>query len=409
MNKIDIFDVFLKKYSVGIKNLLKQYSLDLNDYSDEKIKDLLILNFSNLLSLNVSDSDIFDSLFYHLNDYLKNNKKPVDKKNKIYICPGCLFLGKTTFLLGTRLLSCKVCSFEASKPCDAKYLDLYKKFSTHSSKGYRCGDCDNFIPASLAYEQVVICPYLNCTFVGDINSLKVMRHPSSSETKENVDIKSSAKNIIHDSTINTIQQIIEYQSNNLAFTKYNFTLVHKLSVYKAFASLLNQKPDDMKNYLLGSRTGGFQHKVFQEYIRILEQSLPFTIKKNNKVEVVDSLLNKHLCIFDGISNFNSIIKNFCVKNNTTEFYIGGRKGSYTKPFYIGKVLNVIDLNSNKSITDKVVEYSFSKIIFKDIEDNTPVRISHLRIPPHYQMGGMVYVNRVRKSIVDQIKNIEDVV
>ena len=82
MNKIDIFDLFIKKYSLGIKNLLKQYSLDLNEYSDEKIKDLLILNFSNLLSLNVSESDIFDSLFYHFNDYLKNNKKPVDKKIK---------------------------------------------------------------------------------------------------------------------------------------------------------------------------------------------------------------------------------------------------------------------------------------------------------------------------------------
>jgi hypothetical protein len=51
----------------------------------------------------------------------------------------------------------------------------------------------------------------------------------------------------------------------------------------------------------------------------------------------------------------------------------------------------------------VKDYSFSKIRVQDIEPGTPVTVTHLRVPPHYQMGGMAYVNRIRKKIVERAK------
>jgi hypothetical protein len=94
-----------------------------------------------------------------------------------------------------------------------------------------------------------------------------------------------------------------------------------------------------------------------------------------------------------------------IKNNTKEFYIGGRKAVYTQPYYIGKLLNVIDKTTKKSLISNVSDYSFSKIRIKDIKPGTEVNVTHLRIPPHYQMGGMVYINRIRKRIVEKSLSI----
>ncbi len=160
----------------------------------------------------------------------------------------------------------------------------------------------------------------------------------------------------------------------------------------------------MVAYLAGnSRSGGFQAKTFQEYIRLLEESLPFTYNKGKKVFLINSLLDDKLNLFSGISVFEEIINDkLVIKNGTTEFYIGGRKGSIAKPYYIGKLLNVVDKNTKQSLMDKVVEYSFLRIKMKDVNLATPVIVTHLRVAPHYQMGGMVYVNRVRKKIKERL-------
>ena len=86
---------------------------------------------------------------------------------------------------------------------------------------------------------------------------------------------------------------------------------------------------------------GFQCKIFQEYIRLLEETLPFSFKKSKKVYVVESLLDENVSLFDGVSNFEGVInENGVIKNRTMEFYIGGRQGSITRPYYIGKLLSL---------------------------------------------------------------------
>jgi hypothetical protein len=145
-----------------------------------------------------------------------------------------------------------------------------------------------------------------------------------------------------------------------------------------------------------------QHKIFQEFVKLLEESLPFSFKKNGKMYEVKTLTDENLCIFDGVSEFTaSVDERREIPNETQELYVGGRKGSYCRSFYIGKVLDIIDIDSQKSILDQMKEYTFFKIAMSDaINPGQKVMVKHLRIP-HYQMGGMVYLNRIRRNIVDK--------
>ena len=214
-------------------------------------------------------------------------------------------------------------------------------------------------------------------------------------------------------SVKWLKNIIELQKCSVAYYGSNATVKHKEYVYQAISSLLDQFPQEMTDYLCRNNNAhhGFQHLIFQKYIALLEKDLPFFITKNKKKIKIDSLLNEHLCLFDGISNYTSIISEaLTIPNETIEFYIGGRQGAYAKPYYLGKLLDVINLNDNQSILCSVKKYSFNKIYLQNIDPGIPVKVIHLRIPPHYQMGGMVYVNRVLKLLVEEIKksSIEEV-
>jgi hypothetical protein len=252
-------------------------------------------------------------------------------------------------------------------------------------------------------KEEIICPYFDCLFVGKASDLKKMHHPTL-QKNQIIEIEKNSNVTIQPTNNSKIKEVIESQLNNLLYTNYNFTVKHKSLVYQAILNLLDKFPEQMSNYLMfQSRSGGFQHKIFQEYISLLEKSLPFVYKKNNKVFRINNLLDSNLCLFDGISVFECLVDNNMVKNQTKEYYIGGRLAKHNKPYYIGKLLNIVDKSTKLSIMDNVTEYSFSKIKLRDIVPGTPVIVTHLRVPPHYQMGGMVYVNRIRKKIVDEIK------
>jgi hypothetical protein len=210
--------------------------------------------------------------------------------------------------------------------------------------------------------------------------------------------------------IKAIKEIIETQSNNAAYSSSNATVRHKQCVYQAFGNLLEKNPEEMSAYILNSTDShmGFQHKIFQEYVSLLEDSLPFFVFKNRKPIKIDNILDEHLGIFDGISVFEGIVNTkLAIKNETKEFYIGGRKATYTKPYYIGKLLNIIQQDTKTPLMQNVRDYSFSKIHMFDVRPGTLVTVTHLRVPPHYQMGGMAYVNRIRKKIVERARLLTD--
>lgn len=364
-------------------------------------------------------------LFYIVNAYCRKLSSPDSKKKSEYICPGCLFLGMATLVNFDKTFQCEECHAQLKAATDPKQIFFYRAFAVHNKRGYHCQDCNRFIPHPLDNVSTVSCPYFDCTFVGEYKDLHPMHHTTSQTNPERLvlDVTQDGHRYFKDSIVSTevsalsalemkedlqykvdvIKDVIDSQISHVAYSGSDFTIKHKQFVYQSFAILLQRQPEEMVGYLLdGTRSGGFQHKVFQEYIKLLEESLPFLIKKGNKRHRVDNLLSEHLCIFSGISVFSGVVgDNLSIKNGTIEYYIGGRKASYTEPYYIGKLLNVLHTETKEPLLHLVKEYSFSKIKFKDIPSGTPVTVTHLRIPPHYQMGGMVYVNRVRKKIVER--------
>lgn len=425
---------FLKVHKQGIATMHKIFFHTSNQLSlDALIAELTdelrtgCVTFINK-NLNTMD-DLYPYLFYIANAFCKKRAQPLIKKLTEYLCPGCLFLGNVNIIECDRILECSECFDKLNSKLDDKHIKLFSTFAKHNKQGYKCSECNRFIPQPFNNISTISCPYFDCFFVGEFSSLKKMHHPTSQSNPEKLildssfDGKSSLKDKIKSSDldviskieikeeiyhqIKAIKDIIESQKNNVIYSSSDFTSKHKILCYQAFSVLLEKYPIEMVGYLSkNTRSGGFQNKVFQEYIKLLENSLPFSFKKNNKVMIVDSLLNENLSLFDGISVFEEIVnEKLIVKNSTSEFYIGGRSASYTKPYYIGKLLNIIDKKTRISLIDKVEEYTFSKIKMKNVVPGTNVAVTHLRVPPHYQLGGMVYVNRVRKKIVDRINAI----
>jgi hypothetical protein len=370
-------------------------------------------------------------LFYIANSFCKKMAKPSVKQKVEYICPGCVFLGKEySTLVFDKVFQCNECWSELKTTTDPKKLFFFQTFAKHNKSGFHCPDCERFIPQPLDNSSSTSCPYFDCFFVGSVTDMHKMHHPTSKSNPEKLllDFSKNGGPLLRDSIpshevdaqtqlevaedlqekLKSLQDIIETQSNNVPYSSADATIRHKQYVYQAFSKLLNEYPAEMIGYLLNSSDShvGFQHKIFQEYIKLLEEALPFFVTKNRKLHKIDNLLDDTLCLFDGISVYDSMVTDkLVVKNETKEFYIGGRKATYTKPYYIGKLLNVIERDNKFSLMESVKDYSFSRIRMRDIKPGTMVTVTHLRVPPHYQMGGMAYVNRIRKKIVERAKVI----
>lgn len=200
-----------------------------------------------------------------------------------------------------------------------------------------------------------------------------------------------------------LKQIINDISINSSFTSCNYTVKQKIIMCQAFLNILDKFPEEMSEYLIkGTRGSSLQNKIFKCYLELLEQSLPFSYVKGNKKYIIDSITDKNLNIFTGLEEFEQYINSqHKIKNNTSNIYIGGRKASYVKPYFIGKLLDVVNIENNCSLLSHVDDYTFSYIKMSKIVPGTKVKVIHLGVPPHYQMGPMVYLNRIRV----QIKNL----
>jgi hypothetical protein len=426
-----LVDNFLQKHAQGIATMHRIYfrnndPLAVRALIAELVEELKTgcVTFFNKEDADVAELDPY--LFYIANAFCKKKAAPILKKKTEYLCPGCLFLGKESLITTVnKFFRCDDCEEALRQTNDPKKVNFFRTFFKHNKNGYRCGDCERFIPHPMDDSPTVSCPYFDCAFVGSWSSLRRMHHPTSESNAEilTLDMTQESGKTFKDAIVSEdvsaltqleiqeeldgkvklLRDIIDYQSNNVPYSSSDFTVKHKCLAYQSFTNLLKRHPAEMVDYLLnGSRSGGFQHRIFQEYVRLLEVSLPYSFKKNNKFFKVESLLDDNLNLFEGISVFNAITTDKLeIKNGTKEFYIGGRKASVTKPYYIGKLLSVTEKNNKTPLTEKVVEYSFSKIKMKDIVPGTEVIVTHLRVPPHYQMGGMVYVNRIRKKIIDR--------
>ena len=431
-----LINAFIKKHQQGIVTMQRIHLRDTNEISIraliEELTEELRTGCVTFINKNDEMEELDSYLFYIANAFYKKKATATAqvKKKTNYMCPGCLFLNKSNPVISlNKIFKCDECETELKLATDPKSSMFYRTFFRHNKNGYHCQDCDRFIPHPIDESPIVSCPYYDCIFVGSWLSLKRMHHPTAQSNIECLSLDfskeggSSFKDMIASDDVNalsrleikeelenkiiSLREIIDSQRNTIPYSSSDFTVIHKSLAYQAFDNLIKKFPSEMISYLLEqSRSGGFQHKVFQEYIRLLEESLPFSFKKNKKVYKIETLLDNNINLFDGISMFEATISDkLSIKNNTKEFYIGGRKAAYTKPYYIGKLLSAEERNNKKSLIDFVKEYSFSNIKMKDVAPGTEVIVTHLRVPPHYQMGGMVYINRVRKKIVDRAQLI----
>jgi Zn finger protein HypA/HybF involved in hydrogenase expression len=432
-NLLDIdtlIENFLTKSAQGIRTIHRVYFKNTDELSIRalvtELMDELRTGAVTFFNKGSPVEELDSYLFYIVNAYCKQKAKPVVKKKTEYLCPGCLYLGAENLVaIVNGTFRCDDCEEELKQTSDPKKIAFYRTFFKHNRSGYHCEQCDRFIPHPLDDSPIISCPYYDCCFVGSWLSLKRMHHPTSESNAEILTLDTTMKNggTFKDAVasqevdalsrleieqelnvkIDLIKSVIDYQSNNVPYNSSDFTVKHKYLVYQAYNNLLKKDPAPLVDYLLNnSRSGGFQHKIFQEYIRLLEESLPFSFKKNNKHFKIESLLDTNLNLFDGMSVFETIVTDkLTLKNETKEHYTGGRKGTISRPFYIGKLLAINEKKSKTPLIDHVVEYTFSKIKVRDIVPGTEVIVTHLRVPPHYQMGGMVYINRIRKKIVDR--------
>jgi hypothetical protein len=294
------------------------------------------------------------------------------------------------------------------------------------------------VPESSLVNDKICCPYNNCNFSANISkqNLTKMSHPVTLGTSNDLSLDSeyssnekgsstgydiwqkNLKSNIVDADINIdIKENLEIELNLLKETiatqqdrqksSNTSTSIYKQLMYDAFLNITNEYPEDMVSYLVHMRQtheSSIQARIFQEYVRLIKDALPFSINKANRKIDIASLLDPALNLFYGKSTFKSVVKNNLeIPNETIETYYCISSGKNLGRYYIGDILEIKDLDTGKSLKSKIKEYTFVNIkMSNEVKPGTNVEVTHFIIPPHYDMGAIIYLNRIRKKIVDSI-------
>jgi hypothetical protein len=174
---------------------------------------------------------------------------------------------------------------------------------------------------------------------------------------------------------------------------------------QAFRNLTISNPVDIVYYLVHIKQNSeikIQAKIFQEFVSLMENALPLTVYKENEPVEIFSLADPDLNIFTGRSVYSAAVKNNKAPNETIETYIGSKTLKNHGPCFIGKLLKVTNKATGECLLNKVKNYSFVEIELEGVTDGTEVEVVHLRIPSHYEINSMVYLQRIRRNIVDRV-------
>ena len=377
------------------------------------------------------------------------------KKYNVPVCPGCKHIGTKSFLNPQdKLLKCSTCSTESCRLVpeivelknkidkskeDKQNIFLYeyrlrihRAFAVHSKKGYRCPCCYRFLPESINGAYGISCPYNDCDFFGKTDGLESMPHPVSMCQRSMVSLQSNPTTIdskkelqdlfasddinpdVHMEINETFQieyeqliSVIKEQIKSVQRVNSAGTMMQKLLMYEAYQVMIQKYPEEMISYLVHRKQASdfpLQSRIFQEYVKLVEEALPYTIAKNNKEYTIYSLLDQNLQLFLGISEYEAIIEyDNSIPNKTIENYVGGTKFRDYGPCFIGKLIDVVDKDTGLSIKDKVKNHTFSQInMMEDVKAETKVIVKHYRIPSHYEIGSLVFLQRIRRKIVDSV-------
>lgn len=373
------------------------------------------------------------------------NEHNIQKKS-IYVCPACRFYKKKEFLTNENgVLKCESCAYHLNEikskmiGCDDRLkifyqskINFYSAFASHSIHGFKCKDCGRFIPVSSCDGGTVTCPYEDCSFSGPIDSLLQKTHPITLisafryKTVDNYSIGNSADVFFNlkDTGIETNPEVIQYNASAeqyydtligcikdaMAFynkNNYSCTKIQKNLMLQAYMEMTKQYPGDMVAYLVFTKQNknALQAKIFQVYVDLIMNHMPFSIKRKGKVVDILSLTDPNLSLFLGKSVFSAeVSKPNIIHNNTMERYIGGNKFKDYGSCFIGKLIDVRDEFGETSLLQHVYNYNFSKVFMDGfVKPGTKVIVSHYRIHSHYEMGSLVLLQRVRKLIVERVQ------
>jgi hypothetical protein len=441
----------LAKYAYGREAFENGATLPLKAFTaaaEKELKDALetyIFKYEHWRS----GRDINSYLLKCLSSLVRRIKTELDsvKKINILICPGCRTENKKEFLTQFgdmwRCLECaaqidvlgKMIRETTDKnlilSMESK-LKLHKTFEIHSKKGYKCPECDRFIPESCNGINGITCPYLDCSYFGDIFKLEKMAHPVGQGCQFNVSLQtpltSEYKNTgelldlikaegIEDPNVNIevgqnfktelniVKEVVKQQLDAVKRTNSVGTMLQKVLMYEAYDNMIKKYPEEMVSYLVHLKQSAdfpLQARIFQEYVGLMQDALPYKIEKNGKVYDVVSLLDDKIDLFEGISVFDAVVKpDGSIPNNTKECYMGGRKFKNYGPCFIGLVIDIKDEAGN-SLKSKIKDYSFVQINMEGVKPGTNVNVKHYRIPSHYEMKSLVHLQRSRKKLVNRV-------
>jgi ribosomal protein L37AE/L43A len=367
---------------------------------------------------------------------LKSEKLIENSTNELVnkpVCPLCKTDKHKEFLsVKNGLYHCKRCSevcdnfTSANSRQSSNKIELRKIFSNHSKKGVRCPDCKKWIPDSAFDNGIFPCPY-TCGFIGFKSEYCPGSHPvaltsrdiKSLNDKISSDNDSSLEKFLSSSSITEqeefilsqdleqqfflIKDTLIQQQKSLHNTATTATIVQKELMYQAFINLLDKLPYEMTMYLGHQKNVSkypLQCQIFQEYADLMLNYLPFNIVKGkNSYEITDPCDPK-LSLFLGISTYSSIVKdNGIIPNETLENYIGGKQIKDYGPCFIGKLISVS--SHGEDILDSVDHYTFNEIK-TNLSAGTPVQVKHFRIASHYEMHSLVFLQRIRRAVVDKV-------
>lgn len=409
---------------------------DLNSYLLKSLKYLYNSNFwQNLNSYNRSSFVCPGCKEYNLAQGIRYNTF-VKPEGKLFRCSSCTeeIEKLEKYLKNPNLTDPK------EKTTLEQKLRLRKAFALHSKEGYECEDCRRFIPHSLTNStRGIFCPHLRCFYFGSIDNLNSATYPkikkvvnylsldfnpyeqlfsdgsvSRHEIGESLGLNSGdlapdsrlelAENF--EKELKILKEVIKQQVESVKRNYEPEQAVLKLLMYEAYKNLVESQPEDMAIYLIEMRQNldfPIQSRIFQEFCRLVEDSLPFDLKKFGETYKIISLCDPNLDVFEGKSIYESRVDyRHIIPNQTKEIYRGGRENKSYGPCFLGKLLNVINLETGESILSKVRRYSFSQIELEpEIVEGTPVQVSHFRIPSHYELRSLVHLQRIRRSIVDK--------
>lgn len=343
-------------------------------------------------------------------------------------CPWHANLGQKSLLVAEeKLWRCELCTIACSEKTKANDLVGARAFALHSRSGYRCPHCSRFLPTSLQDSSgFVSCPYPFCTFIGEISDLTSMKHPVTVRRRNLIslnespplfnDSKVSLQDCLPGSSTDPLWEMEMKEKNNENLLRLKKAIQNiskglerqnsrilwkKLLMCQAFRESLEEKPEELGSFLLYGSKGKINNEysanahVFQKYISLVEKEM-----SQGKLSSYQDILDPELGLFLGESKFTGVVKGGKIANATTETYTGQRLYKNHGPCFIGKLISLLD-TEGKSLLDQVASYTFSEIFVPSLPEDLPVQVTHYRITPHYEMGSLVILQKIRKKIQEK--------